>query len=83
MNKLAVSYIEKGVAIAEKEREKIKSIIDEYLDPDVYTNKKKRDRYFELHNSGFDLCKHTSALVDIEIAISQLKNHLFMLNRQY
>lgn len=80
MNILSIQYIEKALEIAERDKEKIQKKLDEYLHVDT-GSKESIDRYFELRDGGYDLCAESSKIVDIEIAIQNLHNHIFLLKR--
>lgn len=82
MNKIALEYMMKGLAIAEKDLAELKKELDEYIHVDT-SSRKSMDRYFELRDKGYDMLKATDKIVDIEMAISDINNYLYMHRKRH
>lgn len=81
MQKSKVYYIKKALELAEKDLLEIKERINKWLYVDT-TSREKISEWLKLHESGYNGSDDTSKQVDIEMAIADLKNILWGLERK-
>lgn len=81
MHELAITYMEVGLTMLKENYRLCKEELDKYMRVDLADPMQVR-RCVDMKKNGYDLNKETEKIVDFEIAIQDLTNHIYLLKKK-